>query len=288
MEEYRFPAELSYEVFDHPASSAKPSSWQTMKQAMDGHVTSTANLAPIVFNGVTGMGSLAILRFKTYFDTEIKFTFMAATGGSVGICFRFKNPFNTYMLVFDEASKAKIVKKVVNNEVFIINSIDDGGYEQGKWYKVILTVTNSIFDIKFGEDAEDDADLKSIMVAEDQEFASGRVGYMSNGVAGAYFDNLEITPIECTVSKTTNPDGSPKPITMILPPQCSRFNENYFGQMELRWKAKEPMKSTNGPSKWEFASNLQGKAKVIYQSTKIASTGPDQSPAFLEFIGPKE
>jgi len=58
-------------------------------------------------------------------------------------------------------------------------------------------------------------------------------------------DNFKLEPTPC------KPDED-EPPSIIIPPLCSRYRENYWGIAEMAWRAKDPNPKDFGPGKWFF------------------------------------
>ena len=73
---------------------------------------------------------------------------MAKDDGQIGILFRVKDPFNFYVLEFvrtsggffglQEPGGFKRIRKFINGKPTILQTLNDGGFLQDKWYKIII------------------------------------------------------------------------------------------------------------------------------------------------------
>lgn len=67
-----------------------------------------------------------------------------------------------------------------------------------------------------------------VISGEDQEIARGRVGFLVNGMQGIFLDQIHVHPLDC-IAEPEIPEIS------YFPPECSRFKETYYGQIESRY-----------------------------------------------------
>jgi hypothetical protein len=65
------------------------------------------------------------------------------------------------------------------------------------------------------------------MQVEDQDLVKGRIGFISNGLQGLYIDSISVYARNC-IKEPELPD------LYLIPPECARFRENYYGQLNLR------------------------------------------------------
>ena len=74
---------------------------------------------------------------------------------------------------------------------------------------------------------ENESRMNLVFEAFDGDFAIGAVGFTSNGMAGIYFDNFSVEPVECNTPAVEDQFS-------FIPPKCSRFKDSYiadFGEM---------------------------------------------------------
>lgn len=111
--------------------------------------------------------------------------------------------------------------------------------------------------------------LPNVLEFEDQELASGRVGFLANNNNGFFVDKFEYVPVNCY--------NEPKvPPIEYLAPECSRFFENYFGSYLQRWRWRDPKAYQDGPAEWDFAVDVGDRKKAVYQKSQIKSAYPDK------------
>lgn len=211
----------------------------------------------------------------------IECSILLRDSGIVGIVFRFKDPFNYYIFEMKQQGHGfKRIRQVIKGESKTLSEIQDGGYLQNIWYKIVVAFRQDFFEVHMCQENQNlPVDSMPLVIkAEAQELKKGKVGFLSNGQQGLYIDDFLIKPLDC-IKEQDLPD------IRYLPPECSRFKENYYGQMELRWKVYNPEYFFDGPSLWEFESNYMSKEKVIYQRTKVYSSSPEKTPtlAVLDF-----
>lgn len=276
-EQYSFPLSESYEIFDHPQALSSPSKWSYSKNNLLGHenaITQTSNINCLDPNGCTA--SFLILKYKEYYDGLIETSILLRDSDTMGILFRYKDAFNYYAFEMKQQGRGwKRIRKVVKGVSSIVSYVEDGGYLQNIWYKVILIFRSDEFIVKM---AQENLNLPTdsipiVIRTESQELKRGRVGFLTNGEQVFYIDGFSVKPLDC-ITEPEIPD------IRYLPPECSRFKENYYGQMNLRWNVVNPENFFDGPALWDFETDFLGKEKVIYQKTGIFSPSPEKIATF--------
>jgi len=58
-------------------------------------------------------------------------------------------------------------------------------------------------------------------------------------------DNFSLEPLPCQSEE-------PEPASIIIPPICSRYRENFWGIAEMAWRTKDPEPFDFGPGIWKF------------------------------------
>ena len=267
----------TYEVFDHPKALEGPSKWSFSKNNLLGHdnaISQTSNIHCMNTNGCTA--SLLILRYKEYYDGQIEVSFLLRDSDIAGIVFRYKDPFNYYVFEIRQQGRGwKRIRQVIKGVSQTIAYVEDGGYLQNIWYKLVIIFRADEFIVKM---AQENLNLPidsipTVIKTENQELKKGGVGFLTNGEQGLFIDGFTVKPLDCINEKDL-------PDIRYLPPECSRFKENYFGQMNLRWKVINPENFFDGPALWDFETNVVGKEKVIYQKTEIYSSNPEKLGTF--------
>ena len=276
-EEYSNQFADTYEVFDHPSALESPSKWAFSKNNLLGHenaISQTSNINCMTATGCTA--TLLVLRYKEYYDGLIETSMLMRDSDTIGIIFRYKDAFNYYAFEMKQQGRGwKRFRQVIKGVSTTIAYVEDGGYLQNIWYKVVLIFRADEFIVKM---AQENLNLPTesipiVIKTESQELKRGQVGFSSNGEQGLFIDGFSVKPLDCI--------GDPElPEIRYLPPECSRFKETYYGQMNLRWKITNPENFFDGPALWDFENGLLGKEKVIYQRTGIYSSGPEKLGSF--------
>ena len=266
-----------YKIFDHPSALSGPSKWSFTKNNLLGHenaISQTSNIHCIAITGCTA--SVLILRYKEYFDGIIETSILLRDADIAGIVFRYKDAFNYYVFEMKQQGRGwKRIRQVIKGISQVIAYVEDGGYLQNIWYKLVVIFRSDEFIVKMAQENLH-LPVESIPIViktENQELKKGGIGFLTNGLQGLYIDGFSVKPVDC-ISEPELPE------IRYLPPECSRFKETYYGQMGLRWKVVNPDNFFDGPAIWDFEGEFLGKEKVIYQKTGIFSPNPEKIGTF--------
>ncbi|CBZ52611.1 hypothetical protein NCLIV_024000 [Neospora caninum Liverpool] len=218
------PFSRTFAVYDTLRVKNGPSSWGYSEDAVAGHKNTIVQTSAVL-GSQDGDGTFAMLKAHRFFDFVAYADIYAVGSGSVGVSFRMRDPNNMFMFEANKERGYKRLLRIDNGDAIIIAQRFDGGYEDGKWYRVRIETTHGHIKVCFGEG---NGSLQNIFSVLDERFLSGSLGLYSSGMdGGVFFDNVRIKAKACShISREAPP----------LPPRCARFTEMYLERPEALYE----------------------------------------------------
>jgi hypothetical protein len=201
-------------------------------------------------------------------------SFNSQDDDGVGVLFRYQNRSNYYKVELDSSKRFRKLFKLVNG-VETTLATEYNGYSVGTNYVLRVEMTNSEFlvllngNVLFGRTITDNA------------LQTGTVGLYTWADAGAFFDNLKVTPLRCwpraSIQSPTNgavftqPDFIPVVVDASAP-------DSPVKRIDVFWGSEVVGSSTNSPCSFQWQAAVPGNytfvARVVDETDEIGISAP--------------
>ena len=261
-------------VFDSFKSKNYPSNWITTTSQLQGKSQAIFQTKPITSASIA---SFYVLKYKKYFDFKLNLDLMTRNNLSLGVVWRFKNPFNFYALEISQKLGIKRVLRVVNGKYTVLDNIKDGGIFQNQWFKAQITMIKQTVIIRFGESSKygEYDNLPVIFNIDDFDHREGSVGLMVNGNNEYYVDGFHVKPLSCWNA------WQPRSDIEVITDRANVYDEMYIGDPSKRYRQEDPVGMINGPSEWSFKNDVLDRETVITQKTEVADKSEYKEPSMF-------
>ena len=260
-------------AYDYLISRKGPSQWMVTNKNLKGKPTSVLQTSPIW--SIKKIASIYYLKYRRYYDFKLNLDVMVRESGKIGVIFRMKDPFNYYALEISQKRGYKRFIKVVNGRSRIIEMIKDGGIFQSQWFRIQIIGQRSQITFKFGDDGINYDKLPIILVREDQTHRRGTVGVFVNRNNAFYFNNVEVSPLECWTPY------EPRSEISLITDRSNVYDENYRGAWNKKYFIKDPVSKVDGPSDWMFVNDEMDRESVVQQKSSIYDKSSHREPSMF-------
>ncbi|KAH7648531.1 2 extracellular with a signal peptide [Cryptosporidium bovis] len=279
-----------FEEWDTPGLVNGVGNWRILYEPIaggrSGVLGQTSSVGPNDSEKALAVGTFSRIKYKKFYDIDYNVDiYTDSYEGSIGLTFRMSNFERYYLLEFNQNKSGgfKRLIRVLDGEKSILSTKYDGGYVSGLWHHVRILLSASRIQIWVGTqsrsiDGVEQSYSKPVKVFDvyDGTLLSGSVGFFTSGIkgGGAYYDNINIVAKPCTkqsiVSSLLRPSAPP------TAPVCSNYKSGSFGGIHNEFMFIDPEYSDDGPSNWEFRSNVGGlQARSLVQTSNIHSISSD-------------
>ncbi|TRY50393.1 CpCCP2 extracellular protein [Cryptosporidium tyzzeri] len=280
-----------FESWDTPGLVNGVGNWRILYEPIGGGGRSgvlgqTSSVGPNLPDRTVAIGSFSRIKYKKFYDIDYHVdVYVDSYEGSFGLAFRMQNFERYYLLEINQNKNGgfKRLIRVMDGQKSILSTKYDGGYVTGSWHHVRILLTGSRIQIWVGTEAnsvqgENKKYSTPVKVFDlyDSTLLSGSVGFFSSGIrgGGVYFDNINIEAKPCT--KPTIISSLLRPSTPPTAPVCSSYKSGSFGGVHNEFMFVDPELSNDGPSNWEFRSNVGGlQTRSLIQTSNIHSISSD-------------
>lgn len=281
-----------FESWDTPGLVNGVGNWRILYEPIGGGgrsgvLAQTSSVGSNLPERTVAIGSFSRIKYKKFYDIDYHVdVFVDSYEGSVGLTFRMQNFERYYLLELNQNKSGgfKRLIRVMDGQKSILSTKYDGGYVTGSWHHFRILLTGSRIQIWVGTETNSVQDENKrysnpvkVFDMYDSTMLSGSVGFYSSGIkgGGVYFDNINIEARPCTqptiVSSLLRPGAAPP-----TAPVCSSYKSGSFGGVNNEFIFVDPELSNDGPSNWEFRSNVGGlQARSLIQTSNIHSISSD-------------
>lgn len=219
---------------------------------------------------------------KEFFDFTLSADILFKSQGIGGIAFHMRDEFNYYAFMIDKNLGHKAIVKVQNNKVTILKMINDGGILIDNWHTVTITVKAGLISVYiYDKETSSKTESEKKIQIEDHTFSSGSAGFFINGLAGFYFDELKVKPLECFSSWQPNPNIDIRNVHTNI------YVEDFKGNINEKYTIIdiEEDNNRNGPSKWEIIDDNIGEQAIRQDSLVFdASSYKRPSMSLINYV----
>ncbi|KAJ1610110.1 CpCCP2 [Cryptosporidium canis] len=280
-----------FESWDTPGLVNGVGNWRILYEPIGGGGRSgvlgqTSSVGSNLPDRTVAIGSFSRIKYKKFYDIDYHVdVYVDSYEGSIGLTFRMQNFERYYLLEFNQNKNGgfKRLIRVMDGQKSILSTKYDGGYVTGSWHHVRILLTGSRIQIWVGTESnsvqyenKDYSHPVKVFDLYDGTLLSGSVGFYSSGIkgGGVYFDNINIEAKPCT--KPTIISSLLRPSAPPTAPVCSSYKSGSFGGVHNEFMFIDPELSNDGPSNWEFRSNVGGlQTRSLIQTSNIHSISSD-------------
>ncbi|EUD69362.1 hypothetical protein C922_00225 [Plasmodium inui San Antonio 1] len=209
-------------------------------------------------------GSYAFLRYKSFYDFVFS-TYVHVKGtGSVGIIFRAHDKYNYYMLEMNNSPSNgfKRLLKFENNEPTELAIIRDTGFDENTWFVVRIECIGAKIKISIIGSSGPLYQLPTPdMVVNDDFTSAGTVGFYTYGIDSSEFTNPTVESVQCSFRGSAHKNVSPL--------TCNVYEEFFLGKFNKSYSVFDPENARDGPSNWNYATNVGSEKQVILQNSNM-------------------
>jgi len=209
------------------------------------------------------------IRGKDYYDLNLNIEIFFKSEGIAGVAFRIHDEFNYYAFVIDRISGYKAIVKVVNSEVSILKSINDGGILIENWHTLNIKAEGpKLSAYIYDSESSHKTSSEKIIEVQDSTFMNGTVGVFVNNIKGFLFDGLKIEPLKCWSP------WLPKEDLKILNSDTNIYDENFSNGFEQKYSNIdiEEIDLRDGPAQWEIVNDYIEKSYLVQKTLAFDST----------------
>ncbi|EEA07737.1 LCCL domain-containing protein [Cryptosporidium muris RN66] len=278
-----------FEEWDSPGVTEGVGNWRILYEPIGGGGRSgllgqTSPVGPPTSSKQLAIGTFARLKYKKFYDIDYNTDiYIDSYEGSIGLTFRMINFERYYLLEFSQQKSGgfKRLIRVIDGEKKLLGTKYDGGYISGSWHHVRILLSGPRIQIwvsteisQIDEEKKYSSPVK-VFDIYDNWILSGSIGFFSSGIkGGVYFDNIHVQAKPCTKSSSLGSLLSSHPPAA---PVCSNYKSGSFGGVHNEFMFIDPEYSYDGPSNWEFRSNIGGlQTRSLVQTSNIHSISSDK------------
>jgi hypothetical protein len=266
----------NYEIFNSKKGNGELAKWEYYMYNLDGHFKTIKQTGEFRDNRT---GSHLVIKNRDFYDFELKFSVQIKGSKTFGICFRYANSFNYYIFeISNEGKGFKRLRKFLRGEAKTIDIKYDGGYVQNTWYHFKIHGEQSKFKIYMTTDSSssmrDHYDLVFQFV--DNELVHGTFAFASYGLPSLMIDNISIVHLSCTEPTNRASDNE-----NVLTPDCPRYFEQLKSLFKYMWNKVDPLETTGGPSNWKVMHKVDGRERVLAQTSLIKGVSPNEDGTIM-------
>jgi hypothetical protein len=218
---------------------------------------------------------MIVISEKVYYDFTLSSDILFKNQGVGGIIFRMRDEFNYYAFIIDKNLGQKAIVKVQNSRVIILKMINDGGIIINNWHTVTITVKAGLISVyMYDKEKASKSESEKKIVAEDFTFSNGTAGFFVNGLAGFYFDEFTVKPIECFSP------WQPKPQIEIHNSNTNIYIEDFSGNIRDKYTIIEIEETyiREGPSDWIIINDYVN-FSIIRQTSLVYDSSASKRPS---------
>ncbi|GAW82528.1 LCCL domain-containing protein [Plasmodium gonderi] len=219
------------------------------------------------------IGSYSFLRYKSFYDFIFS-TYVHVKGtGSVGIIFRAYDKYNYYMLELNNSFNGfKRLLKFENNEATELAIINETGFDENSWFALKIECIGAKIKISTIRSNGPIYELPTPDIVVNDDFNSaGTVGFYTYGVDSVEFTKPTVESVECLSRGRTHKNVSPL--------TCNVYEEFFLGKFNKSYAVFDPENAVDGPSKWNYATNVANEKQVILQNSNMKGDKENEIPS---------